>query len=55
MEGMRDLIGLKKGTCEVTLAGGGIKIISWKKKRSRKRGKAERKEFRVRAENEKEK
>ena len=22
MEGMRDLIGLKKGTCEVTLAGG---------------------------------
>ena len=33
MEGMRDLIGLKKGTYEVTLAGGGIKIISWKTKK----------------------
>ena len=30
MEGMRDLIRLKKGMCEVTLPGGGIKIISWK-------------------------
>jgi hypothetical protein len=33
MEGMRDLIGLKKRTCEVTLAGGGIKIISLKTKK----------------------
>jgi hypothetical protein len=33
MEGMRDFIRLKKGTCEVILAGGGIKIISWKIKK----------------------
>ena len=55
MEGMRALIGLKKGMCEVTLAGGGIKKISWKTKKKQEEGKAERKEFRVRAENEKEK
>ena len=42
MEGMRDLIGLKKGTCEVTLAGGGIKIISWKTKKEVGRGEKQR-------------
>ena len=40
MEGMRALIGLKKRTCEVTLARGGIKIISWKTKKKEEEGKS---------------